>query len=416
MSFGPSSGGGGGLGEVFSSLGGSSGATTASSGWFSGITSWFGGLGQSATNLGTSIKAAASPYTTQIQAVMAALSVIGMMRIAPDLSVSIGGKPAMHQLSFMGGVKAVLKIPGQIISGVVGVGADVLSRAKTFVNKVGEGVGLLAVDHGNNNSSSFVAARSGSVQNSTKINPAGDALSYSLEILRRVGSANTSTVFWSTTTATTSVGAAWWTVQQNFLSTATNSYFDVLANTLLFTDGLSGVGGNTGVMTVEQIIQANPTGEEVSTSSNYGLITPTVPAFASVLLYPSYINSATTSIYNLALAGNTPTTTVGDLTTLTIIANASITYLQQQLNSDASNQTKYLAQSSHVGNIMEAANTHNSIAAVAPAELLALYESTIHPNVLQHVQDLSTIMNLQSSNSATVLSTILKIGAEGSVI
>ena len=372
----------------------------------------------------------ATGYITYLQAIMAALSVIGFARLEGDSVVTIQGEPATKKIGFIQAIKnlvgdvisTIKNLPKTLVDNVKGIGAtteEAVAKVSGFATgAIATAVAVGAYLASSSGSAGSTAAAAGTISPSaTLTNPASVSLSNNLSAIQFYATntttdwlTNTPALFWSTCTSTTVVGYEWWNVQQKFASTASGSYFQVLALAKGFTDALSGVSSSDGVMTIRQIIDAGST----STGIDYvatGVIIPNVPDYAGTLYYPEYINSATTALANVILAGDTSTTTLIELRSVETILDNSIANLLVRITKDANNQAKYLSQVRHLENVMSVASVFNSIKVSQPSDIVALYESTINPGVKDAINKLNTMMDLQSNNTSTVIAALETIAA-----
>jgi hypothetical protein len=325
------------------------------------------------------------------------MGLIGLLRIGPDPNVTVDGAKSLKQLSGINALKQWL--------GIAYIAAA-LAAIKKIETKIYTSVGLL------DSPSSPSGAQLTNINNGTKINPAGPPL-YNNAVAILTYASSTAT-FWSTSTGTT-VGHEWWQVSIALANTSTTgSYVATLLSVKNFTDEVTGVTAKTGMMTLEQIISASNTTTSTSTILS-GIITPSVKDFAGTLFYQDYINSTTDAITSLLQASNTATTAPGQITTLKQKLDIYTQNLQDRLNLDLANQSKYLSQSAHLTNIVQTAQVLNSVQKTQSGEIYNLYKSTIHPNVLDTVQDVSTLIDVNSLDTATSQAAILKLNQTANI-
>jgi hypothetical protein len=390
------------------------------------------GAGVAGSSAGTAGAAAqsASGYIQYWQAIMAALSVVGFARLEGQPDVTIDGEPATKKVGFIqaiknivsGAINTIKNLPKTLLDNVKGIGAtteEAVAKVSSYtVGAIATAAAVAAYLQSSSGSAGSTAAAASTISpGATLTNPAGTALGNNLAAIQFYATntttdwlTNTPALFWSTCTSTTVVGYEWWNIQQKFASTASGSYFQVLALAKGFTDALSGVSSSDGVMTIRQIIDAGST----STGIDYvatGVIIPNVPDYAGTLYYPEYINSATTALANVILAGDTSTTTLIELRSVETILDNSIANLLVRITKDANNQAKYLSQVRHLENVMSVASVFNSIKVSQPSDIVALYESTINPGVKDAINKLNTMMDLQSNNTSTVIAALETIAA-----
>jgi len=330
-------------------------------------------------------------------------TVLGPYRLASSISLSIGGLPTMKQLSWAGALK---QLEGNIAGGVkqafqlIGsLPGSLIKDLNNLGKKLSAGGGVAS---GLNILSTSTA--------STRINPFGDILYNDQNACAYFSTATSATTYLSYVTATTEVGALWYDIQQNMASTASGSYQSIFFTAKIFTDQLCSVPTSVSlgpIMTIEEIIKDS---QQVSSSSFSSVILATPPPslenFASTLYYPYYINSATSALASVIAGASTSTTTYAILKSSKDDLDLYTTNLLNQITSDITNQSNYMNQGSQVNNITVAANTYNSIKNSESNYVTTLYQSTIHPGAFDTINLLSSIQDLSSANTQTVINAI----------
>jgi hypothetical protein len=362
-------------------------------------------LGAAAGTVGTAL-AAASAVAIGGGAVMGLIkSVLGPWRIAPSVSLTVGGLPAMKQLSGLGALKQFAnnitsgakagykglqaiegKVLGTVISAVAGQGSSNPNAASTPVTTA----------------SNIVAASAIANVDTTKVNPYSTALIEDMVFCKVLSTATTSTVIYLAGNTGTSAGAVFWQVQQDFASTATGSYQSIFYSAKLLTDGLCGVSQTSGIMSLEDIIKSSST----STFGSGVITMPSVGTFAGTLYYSDFINSSTVALANLIIAANTSTSTVAQITTLRSNLNLYTQNLSNRVNADINNQITYLTQMGNIGSVANAAKTLTEIRSNQPLDIINLYQSTINPALYNHINTLSILSYIDSSNTATAAAAV----------
>jgi hypothetical protein len=355
------------------------------------------GASVAATTLATGAALAAGAIVLTGVCIGIVMGLIGLLRIGPDVNVTVGGAKGLKQLSGMDALKQWLGV-AYIVAAFAAI--------KKIEEKIYKSVGLIGTP------SSPGAAQNANINNGTRINPASVPLYNNAVAI--ITFARSTATFWSTSTGTT-VGAEWWQASIALANTSTTgSYVATLLSAKNFTDEVTGVVSNSGIMTLDQIIAAGSTTTSTATILS-GIITPSVQDFAGTLFYQDYINSATTAISSLLYAATTATTQPGEITTLKQKLDLYTQNLQYRLNLDLANQSKYLAQSAHLTNIVQTAQILNSVQKTQSGDVYNLFQSTIHPNVLDTVQDVSTLLDVNSLDTATSQAAILKLNQSANI-
>jgi hypothetical protein len=352
-------------------------------------------------------------YQTVVGVTAITLTLIGFSRLEGDSTVKIQGVDAAKKVGFIQGIQNLFKgvfntivnLPKTLPQTIEGVGTatvDTVMKVNSFLlTATATAIAAVAILESKSGSSiSPTAAITPLIQNSAAINPAQETLGNSAAAVTYFAT-NTDALFWSTCTSTTIVGYEWWNVQQKFANTGTGSYFQILSDAIHLTNALTGIVPNNGIMTIRQIIDASST----STTIDYaalGLVVPNIPDYAGTLYNTDYINSATIALTNLIVAGDTATTTLVELRDYEAVLDTDMANLADRINKDVTNQAKYLSQSRHLENVLTAANILNSIRQTQPSDIVAFYESTIHPTTLDAINKMNTLMDLTSINSSTV--------------
>jgi hypothetical protein len=361
-----------------------------------------GGLG----SVGGQISAAGSALVTNIQMIGAITTAVGLARIAPNKQVSIDGKPAMHQLSFLGFIKDMLNTVKKVIGAIPNLPKDAIAIVIAFAANIEK-----LLSHHASPGNSIVPITN---VHDVYINTA-TAATYNFLAIPLQTSIGRCEYYGSTATTTLlSPGAVdhwnrvdieelktYWTstVQLNMLgSTVTNqNYYFMLNYALAFTNALCDTGPADGIMSLSQIIEATSPPTTFKTS-NGSILTATVETLAGTLYSEHYVTSATNSIYHLVRAAENTTTTISYLTTLKTNTDNAVTDLMNRIIEDQYNQANFMANGSNLSAILGAANKLANIQSLSPGAAAELYKKTIHPDVLDAVVGVTHLINLTSSD------------------
>ena len=372
---------------------------------------------QAGTNAGSTTLNGATGYQTYIQVLMTALSVVGFARLVPDPQVTMNGEKTVSQIGFFQAITNMAKGALAFAKGLITSPKTELEPIIGNIETVGISVtnaiaatGALLVA-----GAAFLSARSGSgtpdaaataaTPNSIAINPAGDVLLNDMAAVLYY-STSTSTLFWSTSTATTVQGGEWWQVQQYFANTSSNSLISTLGLAKGWTDQLAGTVSNSSVLNLQQIIEAQTA---ANGNAINGIIQPSIPAFAGTLYYSDFINSCTHLISTLINIADTSTTLPTVIAAQIPILETARSNLANIISTDVFNQSQYLSQSNHLANLMNQATIYNNIKNNQPADVVQLYQSTINPKVLDTINAVSTLQDLTSVDSQTVINAVKTI-------
>ena len=372
------------------------------------------------SDAGSDLAAGSTGYITYIQALMAALSVIGFARLVPDEQVTMNGEKTVSQIGFfqaiskmisgaIGFVKSLATNPKKELEPVIGnietAGISVTNAVAATGALLIAGAAFLASKSGSGTTN---ASASAATPAAIAVNPAADSLLNDMAAVDFY-STSTSTLFWSTSTATTVQGGEWWGVQQYFSNTGSSSLIATLGLALGWTNQLAGTVSNSSAMTLQQIIEAQSASS--GTVIN-GIIQPSVPEFAGTLYYPEYINSCTTLISTLITIADTATTLPSVIALQIPILETARANLYSRVNQDVFNQSQYLSQSNHLANLLNQATIYNNIKNNQPADIVDLYQSTINAKVLDSINAVSTLQDLTSFNNDTVIAAFKTIQAK----
>jgi hypothetical protein len=346
----------------------------------------------------------ASGYQTYPQVLLTVIGAIGGLNLIANKSATVNGAKITTQVGFIAGITNLLKSAVALVK--------TLLKPKEW-EKALAGIGKAVRDavHKSRDSTPSSSNQDPALAGASNIkyNPAGSTL-YNNLVALSFYSTSTTTLFWSTCTATSTTGAAWWGIQQLFASTATNSYFGIISETLSYTDQLSGVVASNGIMTIQQLVGlTNQEGITVDTEVPItidGIITPNIPDFAGTLYNSDYINSTTEILLDLLAAANTVTSTVSTFTTYKSKLDLYTQNLLWRVNTDLANQAQYLNQSKHLDNVFSAASLLSDVKMNQPDDIVQLYKSTIHPDIRDAVDSMSSVMDLQSVDKTKVLSVV----------
>jgi hypothetical protein len=331
-------------------------------------------------------------------------TVLGPFRLAPSTTVTLGGLPAMKQLSWSGALK---QLESNIVGGVkqalniVGSLPKELAHVSTSIEK------LFGGGSGGSGASAVLGsvATAGTSTATTRVNPFGVVLSNNVAGCNYFSTATTSTIIYLAGHTGTSVGSYWLnTIQPALASTASNGYQSIFFTAKVFTDALCSVPnpvslGN--VLTIEEIILDAATATTVSQS--IGIITPSLETFAGTLYNPNYINSASFALLQLIVDANTSTTTLSQLQQDKLNLDLMTNNLLNQVVSDLTNQSKYINHSSQISSLSVAASTYNTIKNSQSNYVATMYAATINPVHLEAITTLSSLQDLTSPNTATVI-------------
>jgi hypothetical protein len=347
---------------------------------------------------------AASGYQTYPQVLTTVVGAIGGLNLIANKSATVNGAKITTQVGFVAGITNLLKSAVTLVKTLLK--PKEWEKALAAIGKAVRDVIHISRDSAPSAGSS-PSATVGSA--GVKYNPAGTTL-YNNLVALSFYSTSTTTLFWSTCTATTTTGTAWWGIQTLFASTSTNSYFGIISETLSYTDQLSGVVASNGIMTIQQLVGlANQEGITVNTEIPVtvdGIVTPNIPNFAGTLYNPDYINSTTEILLDLLAAANTVTSTVSTFTSYKSKLDLYTSNLLWRVNTDLANQAAYLNQSKHLDNVFSAASLLSDVKLNQPDDIVQLYKSTIHPNIRDAVTNMSSVLDLQSVDKATTLKAI----------
>jgi len=363
-----------------------------------------GTLGQA----GGAIASVGSYLVTNIQMIGAITTFIGLARIAPNKLVSIDGRPAMHQLSFLGFIKDMLNTVKKVIGAIPKLPKDAIAIVTAFAANLAK-----LLEHHSSPGNSIVPITS---IHDVYINTATASAYNFLDIPLRTARGRCEYYGSTATTTLLSPNAVdhwnrpdiddlktYWTstVQLSLLgSTVTNqNYYFMLNYALAFTNALCDTGPSDGIMTLSQIIEATSPPTTFKTS-NGSILTATVETLAGTLYDEHYVTSATTSIYNLVRAAENTTTTISYLTTLKTNTDNAFTDLMNRIIEDQYNQANLMSNGSNLSAILGAANKLASIQSLSPGAAAELYKKTIHPDVLDAVVGVTHLINLTSSDPA----------------
>ena len=381
--------------------------------------SFLSGVGAVALNPATWASAVALPAAAiGGGAVMGAIrAVLGPWRLAPSISLTIGGLPGMKQLS---GLDALKQFVNTIAQGAKQGAHDYQVINGKLNNALLSIVGLGPTPT-NGTPASVIGV------DSTKYNPYHIPLNNAWVGMSYFSTATTSTVIYLAGHTGTSVGSYWWnTVVPAFASTASNSLQSIFYSAELFTDALCGLSPSSGILTIETIVQDslnNPTSIITATtvvpvgstaSSTSSILLPSLQTFAATMYYPNYINSATTALTNLLIDANTSTTTLAQLTADFSFLNSCTQILNNIVTTDLSYQTAYLNQGAQISNASNTANLLSQIRQTQTSGTIALYQNIIDPTQYQAINILSSINDLVSPNTATVQSALATLGVSTS--
>ena len=360
---------------------------------------------------------AASGYMTLPQTISAILTMIGFGRLTPDPSTTIEGAPVVSQVGFIEAIKNMVKGVVSLIKKIPGWVKELPKKAEEFLNSVaGKAIAAVAVVAAvaailkNDEDNSVATASNNNTTNKTMFNPAGVTLVNDMIALVHY-STSSSGVYWAqgVQAESTDQGQYWnQSIQTAFASTATFSYFEVVSRAKGLTDALSGAVPVAGILNLQQILEAQQSSESLTTAS-IGLIVPTIPDMAGTLYDVGWINSVTNALEYVIVIGEDSNTTLEGLRNAQRSLDNAISDLNIRINRDLSNQAEYLSQKNHMQNIFSAAVVYNSIQTTQPSDISDLYYSTINPNAREAVTLMSTMQDLNSLNTTTVLNAVLTL-------